>query len=334
MEKRYILGIDAGGTKTHYALYDVQTGAAELLTGTCANHEGLAGSYAELETLLAENLQKLLARWQLKPQEIAGAGFGMAGVDTQRQHAIISDIFTCLGFPNFALANDGVLGIKAECESGVGVCAVNGSGFSVFGADSQGHTAQIGGLAYLTGDRGGGDYLLHQVVSTVYGSLFKDGAPTMMASRLLNLLNAADKNHLIEQLSEALEGAESKAFCRSVSQLLHTSALEGDAAACSILRSCGTEYARSILALLRQLPELKQQQPLEIVLVGSNFVKSECSLAADTLREVLAQNLPDLSFVIKPIRTQPVVGAVCWGCQTAGLTHVTHAAVSKAFFSK
>lgn len=319
MAKRYILGIDAGATKTHYALYDLTLNEAALYTGGCGNHEGLAGGYAELETVMADGLNHLLGLRGLSAADIDGAGLGVAGVDTQRQHGIISGIFQKLGLKHFGLANDAVLGIKCECESGAGLCAVNGTGFSVLGIDESGETVQIGGLGDWTDDKGGGGYYAQRVFAAVYGQLFKGGRPTAMTEPVLRAAGASGEGDMIEAFSALFESGRRKPFYRELSVILHTCAGEGDPAARAILEESAAEYAAALAGVLRRLPSLAKDRT-EIVLVGSNFTRCECPLVQTRIEERLQEAFPNTQIVIRTVNTEPVAGALFWGCAQAGLS--------------
>jgi Predicted N-acetylglucosamine kinase len=67
----YVLGVDGGGTKTHYALYHPQTNHLDVLTAGPSNHEGMPGSFAQLKNELGENIYALLSKNHLAPDDIA-----------------------------------------------------------------------------------------------------------------------------------------------------------------------------------------------------------------------------------------------------------------------
>ncbi len=318
MERRYILGIDAGATKTHYALYDLRTGRLALLTGRASNHECLPGGYEEMYGLLTRNLDALLACWGLAPGDIAGAGVGMGGVDTRRQHRVIADFFGRYGLGRFALANDGLLGVKAECESGAGVCAINGSGFCVLAADADGHTAQVGGFGDFSGDKGGGSYIVMRGLACVYDELMKGGEKPAMTGEALRLLGASGADEYVEALSRYMEGEDVRKERKALSMMVHDCAGRGDAQARRILMECGREYARSVHGVLLALPALARK-PVEIILVGSVFVHASCTLCRDAMEEQLRALRPELRYRIRPICTEPVAGALYWGCELAGV---------------
>ena len=315
MSTRYLMGIDAGATKTAYALYDSQTRITRLHYAGCGNHERLAGGYDELRKMMTAQIGQLCQAAGIAPEDIGGAGLGIAGVDTARQHRIISDIFAGIGLKQFHLGNDALLGIKAECETGI--CAVNGTGFSILGIDDQGNTAQMGGLDELTGDQGGGRFYAERGIEAVYRALEKEGPKTRLTEGTLRLLGIDDGALFIEALSEANEGAGQGDFRKGISILVHTCAAEGDAVAEEILRSSGREYAACVLGVLRHLPRLAAKGEVNLILVGSCFLRSASDLTKRTMEQVLREKRPEVAFRIRPIQTDPVVGGLLWAREAA-----------------
>ena len=224
MQHRYLLGIDAGATNTRCALYDMQTNRTWLLMGGCGNHECLDGGYDEFAALMGDLIRQLCACAGIEPSQISSAGLGIAGVDTIRQHALISDIFRSIGLSHFALDNDAVLGIKAECESCTGICAVNGTGFSVYGIDALGRTAQVGGFGYKTGDKGGGGYYAERAIEHIYRQIDKGGPQTLMTSRALEQLQISDPFMFMEAVSEMLESTRDEELSLQMTKILHACA--------------------------------------------------------------------------------------------------------------
>lgn len=317
MAERYLLGIDAGATKTAYALYDLRTGETLLLYGGCGNHEGMAGGYTELREVMETHLCRLCRAAGIQPADIDSAGLGIAGVDTRRQHGIISEIFRGIGLSRFALGNDAILGVKAECPAGI--CAVNGTGFSVYGVDDLGNTAQVGGLGDYTGDQGGGGFFAQRAVEAVYRALEKNGPETAMTGEMLALLGIADSALFVEAVSERLESERSDVFRKDLSVLLHRCAGAGDEAAAEILRASGREYAASVLGVLRRLPRLAENGSVELILVGSCFLRASCDLARRTLEQELKRQRPEVDFHIRPIQTDPAAGGLLWAREIAGI---------------
>lgn len=313
-EKRYFLGLDGGGTKTHGAIYDRLRGEIFLIVGGPTNHEVLENGLEALPEVLKNLLDRLLCEAGIKMDNLSAAAFGIGGVDTPMQHDIIAGMIKNLGIGSFVLSNDSYLGIKTECSEGYGISAVNGSGYSVTGINHNGEMLQIGGHGQMTGDKGGGCYLVPAAISRVYGELYKQGPRTQMTDRLLELLSIKEKEMLCQAVALRII-KDAPSFYKSVSRILYRSAAEGDKEALSILEESGKDYACTIKCIAQ---ELQIPRPVPVVLVGSQFTRCEFPYAI----QVLKRELDHENYQVKTISTLPVAGAIIWALETAGI-HVS-----------
>lgn len=110
----YVIGVDGGGTKTHYALFDIEGNFVNLLTGGPSSHEVYPGGFADSRLEIQGCISKLLKQNQLKPEDIGYGVFGIAGVDIKKQHDEVSRIITETGLKDFEVMNDAFLGIKVS----------------------------------------------------------------------------------------------------------------------------------------------------------------------------------------------------------------------------
>lgn len=308
-----VLGVDAGGTKTHFALLDAAGRLVDHQTAGPGNHEAMPNGFADLQLFLEKELRSFLARSGATPAAIARAVFGMAGVDTRRQHEIISEILRDLGLSSFILCNDAFLGIKSGCPSGFGVCAVNGTGFSVGGIDRHGRMLQIGGMGDYTGDEGGGGMLRAHVIRSVYEQLYKDAPETGLQKRLFNLIGITDPDDFPEILFR--EMAEGRCITKDIVQLAFDAANEGDAVAIGLLDKSGMEYARSIQSAVKRLDFGPETTPLEIALAGSLFTKALCPRTRDTMLRKLQEWNPRREIRVTLLTAPPVAGAALWALE-------------------
>jgi len=76
--KQYVLGVDGGNTKTHYALFDETGALVSFLHRGTASHEALAGGYDAMERELAESLNLVLTPQGLTVGDLAFAVFGLS----------------------------------------------------------------------------------------------------------------------------------------------------------------------------------------------------------------------------------------------------------------
>ena len=306
---QYVLGVDGGGTKTHCAVFDLQGRKKGLLQWGPTNHESLSGGFDELRTELEKMLGVLLKECGLHLGDIAFGALGMAGVDTRRQHAVISGILREIGLKDFILCNDAFLGVKAGCPGGSGICAINGTGFSVAGIDPAGGMLQIGGIGQLSGDIGGGGHIAGAMVGRVYNSLFKGAAETLMTKLLFQVLGITSKYDFMDAVNEKVVGGEVSR--QQLCKLVFEAANREDAAAWELLDAVGNEYANAVNGMLREL-DFSKAPTVEIVLAGSVFVKGENSRAVDTMVGKIRTAWPEKSISFHRLMQPPVAGAVVW----------------------
>lgn len=311
--KKYVIGVDGGGTKTHCALFDLEGNRVDILEWGTTNHEALRGGYEELKVELGKVLNGLLVKNNIGVHDLHRSVFGMAGVDTEYQHKKISSIIKELGIQDFILCNDSFLGIKAGCKNGYGICAINGTGFSVTGIDTKGNMLQIGGQGEWTGDIGGGGYLTVAVIRSVYDYLFKGRDKTIMVEMLFNELQVTSRQDFMNTVSLRMQYDE-KSLSKKVCMILYEAANCYDAVALRLLEIMGIEYGRCIGIILEEL-DFKVANKVEIVLAGSQFVKGENPHAIEIIKESLNEKKYGFELDVKLLSRPCVAGAVVWALE-------------------
>ena len=312
---KYVLGVDGGGTKTHCAIFDRDRNSIDLINWGTTNHECLKGSFQELKEELRKLFSLVLNENNVNMNELGKCVFGLSGVDTKSQHAEISAIISELGIKEFILCNDAFLGIKAGCSKGYGVCVINGTGCTVAGISPSGRMLQIGGQGYLTGDKGGGGYLGMTAISSVYDFLFKGGDYTCMTDILFNELKINSKYDFIDTITERLNSKtiNSSELCKVV----FFAANMGDNLALQLLESMGSEMARSVNGIIREL-KIDEAAELDIVLAGSINVKGENSAAINRFKQDVLTKNQNRKIDFKILKQPPVAGAIIWALEGVG----------------
>ena len=311
----YVLGVDGGATKTNCAIFDIKGNIIDLISWGPTNHEHFKQGFKDLKTELERMIAYALQKNGMDKDGLAKSVFGLAGVDTKRQHATVSEVIKEIGINHYILCNDAYLGVKAGCESGYGICAINGTGFSTAGIDPQGEMLQIGGQGELSGDCGGGGYIGRSAVKYVYNSLFKDSRPSLMSEMFFELLGIDTKYDFLESLTQALD--EGKHSIKEFNRLVFAAANKGDKPALEILKNVADEYARSINALISHL-NFSKSDNLEIVLTGSIFTKGENPFMTDSLQETVLSKNDDRKIIFRTLDIKPVAGAVIWALEDIG----------------
>ncbi len=308
----FVLGVDGGGTKTQCALYDINGKQIDIVNWGPTNYETMKGGFQALKEEIGKLISFILDKNGLQLGDIKRSVFGLAGVDTQYQHGIISGILDELGLKNHILCNDAYLGVKAGTKSGYGICAINGTGCTVVGIDAEGNMIQIGGFGAISGDRGGGGYLGKCAVSAVYDFLYRDGSSTNMKDIIFELLNINSKSDFMNAI---VDGTHSKSFrIKDFNRVVFKAANLGDRVALDILEDMGRGYARSINSAIRRLNFCKSDV-LEVVLAGSIYVKGENPAAINSLKEDVILSNRNINIDFHVLEKPPVMGAVLWALE-------------------
>ena len=303
------MGMDAGATKSHLALFDTTGSFVDFDRWGPLNHETLPGSFAQFEDELGQFVMRVLSRNGITLDQVSYSVFGLGGVDTRKQHCIVSEILKKRGFKRFTLANDAFLGVFAGSPAGTGICAINGSGCTLAGINKEGKMFQIGGVGYISADYGGGGMMGEKAVSAVYSELFRRGEPTRLTPALFNKLGITVKYDFVERIYEKTDdGSFDAAAC---AKMLFEAVIENDRVAAGILRDIAASYASGISCMIEEM-RFDRAEEINIVLAGSVFVKSEHPLLIDTVMERVNQDNPGYCIKYTRLNVPPVAGAVIW----------------------
>ena len=310
--KKYVLGMDGGATKTHAALFDIDGNKVDMLEWGPTNHEVLDGGFDGFRKEMKDLLSSLFSRNSITAGDIVSSAFGMAGVDTRKQHKIISGIIENLGIKDFVLFNDAYLGVKAGCPSGVGICVINGSGCTIAGINAEGKMIQIGGQGSLTRDVGGGGSIGMEAIRCVYDHLFRLEPYTILKDMLFEKLQISSKYDFMEVMPEALSSGIISAG--EIGKMVFEAANKGDETAISILEFVGKSLGKSVNGAIHEL-NFKDGDVIEVVLAGSVNVKGSNPSLVNAIKKEVTDKNPDKKFEFIILQQPPVAGAVIWALQ-------------------
>jgi len=313
--QKYFLGVDGGNTKTDYLLCTVEGKFVDLLhTGTCS-HECFDDGYDGMERAMRSQLTELLSRNGITIADIAAAGFGLAGADLPYQVVELKKRVEAIGFTRYGLANDGILGIKGASQSGVGLCAVNGTGTVVVGINQHSDILQVGGVGYLTGDFAGGGYIRDQIITALYAFHYRCGDDSAMFAPLLQLLNAKQEN-LIETVCDwnFLSGNT-----KEIIKIGAQAAIDGDAVAQNIFDNVGISIAKSAAGAIKRLSFDgfgAIENPIDIVQVGSIWHKIPYQGMSEAFLKTVQELSGRVCRIVK-LEATAAVGGVFWAKEIA-----------------
>ncbi|MBK8046733.1 MAG: ATPase [Anaerolineales bacterium] len=304
---RYYLGVDIGGTKSHALVADEHGNALGLGHAGAGNHEVVG--YDGLRSVLCAITSQALGNAGVTIEQIAGAGFGVAGYDWPSEREATLEAIGILGLnAPVEAVNDTIIGLLAGAEAGWGIALVGGTSNNCRGWDRQGREGRVLGNGLWFGEYGGAAEILMKAVQEIAKMWTLRGPETALAPAFVQFAGARDVEDFLEGISQ-----EQYELSYGAAPLVFAVAAAGDPVAIDVLRWAGEELGSLVIGVVRQLN--LQQEQFDVVLVGSTFKGG--ALLLDPLQRTVWQEAPGARFVA--LQAPPVVGAVLLGMRTAGL---------------
>jgi N-acetylglucosamine kinase-like BadF-type ATPase len=297
MSERYVIGIDAGGTKTVGLLADE---GGNIITKARADGANLVvhGELA-VEKTFYQLIQDLES-----PGPIAAICLGMAGVDREEDQDLVREVMRRLGKEHAVrIVPDPMIALVAGAPDGIGIVVVAGTGSVAYGVDPSGQTARAGGWGYLLGDEGSAFWLGHAAARQGIRAIDGTGPATTLLDRIANELDIEVPDDLVTWFYDE------ERFRYRVANLAHVveeAANKGDEIASSLLDRAAQHLARTGRAVTRQL---EFDEPYPFVLAGGVF--KACPSLFRRLEAIL--DLPQAQAV--RLEGEPALGAVTLALQ-------------------
>ena len=305
---QYFLGVDVGSTKTHALVADETGQALGFGQAGAGNHEVV--EYDGLNAALNTSTDLALAAAGLAKEQLAGAGFGVAGYDWPSERAATLGAVSTLGLQAPVEAvNDALLGVLARAEGGWGVAVVSGTGCNCWGWDkTRTHVGQVTGHGERMGEGTGSGELVDMALKKVAHEWTRRGPTTALTPVLIRQAGAQDLSDLLEGVVEGRYELSATA-----APLVFQTAAAGDPVALELVRWAGAELGELANAVIRQLGF--EALTFDVVQIGSMYDGSPL------LTEVMRQTIHTLAPGARLVRltVPPVVGAVVLGMEVGGL---------------
>jgi len=280
---RYVLGIDAGGTKTVGLLADEQGRVVAEARGGGANLQ----TQGELEVeKVFDGIIETLGR----DHTISALCLGIAGVDRPHDESVIRGILRRLGYRDgVRVVNDATIALAAGAPDRVGIVVLAGTGSIAFGADRTGRTARSGGYGFLLADEGSGYWLGHQILRAAVRSADGRGPSTLLERLVFEAFGVGSVPDLIPHVYE--KGLP-KHRIAALAPLVEQARVRGDTLAMELVDRAGRELALAARAVHRQIDLGDALFPVVlagVVIVAMGFIV--VNLLLDLLYTVLDPRL-------------------------------------------
>lgn len=304
---RYFLGIDVGSSKTHALIADENGRCIGFGKAWGGNHQVVG--YDGLDAIVQQSFVRACQTANVTADQIAGAGFGVAGYDFPSEREAHLGVIAKLGLPcPVDVVNDGVNGLLAGTTHGIGINVTAGSGVNCCGLGPNGEIGRIVGNGSSFGEFGGGIEIVWKGLHMVNYAWIERIPPTTLTAIYLDAAGAKDELDLMEGLSN-----KRYHLFPYIAIKIFEVARAGDKAALEVVHWAGQELGWLAVSVARQIG--MENDEVEIVQSGSVFDGGE--LLTNPMRRVIFQHVPQAR--ITRLDGPPVVGPVLLGMQVAGV---------------
>jgi N-acetylglucosamine kinase-like BadF-type ATPase len=293
----YVLGIDAGGTKTVCLIADERGTIVAEGHGPGANLH--AAGELEVEKVLHQVMETALEDHDVTPAAIC---LGMAGVDREEEARTVRAIMRRIGrHARVLVVNDALVALVAGAQDAPGIVIISGTGSIVYGRNAAGEAARAGGWGHMIGDEGSGYWIGREALAAVMRAADGRGPVTQLTDEILRHFGVADVSLLTRIVYDRDVPRMSVA---AVGPIVEQAVRAGDAVATRILEHAAEELVLGAGSVTSKL-EMR----------GDAFT---FFLAGGVFRVVpwLADDLPHRLVEVAPrsqvqlLEVEPAVGAV------------------------
>ena len=243
----HFIGVDGGGTKTAFSLYDGDLRRIDTLQGP-TSHFAQAGLDGMLR-VLADGIGTLARR---NGVEDYGIGFGLAGYGAQRsvRERIEECVGKVAGGHPFELVSDGQAARAAALDLADGIVLVSGTGSIGYGVRG-GIERRCGGWGYQVGDEGSGWWIGKRLLAAFARESDGRSPRGALHDVVMRELTLSEEYDVIGYVRDTLGDDRTKVA--ALGRLAAEAARQGDPVARAIYEDAARELAQLARALVDEL---------------------------------------------------------------------------------
>ncbi|MCQ2484393.1 MAG: hypothetical protein MJ168_03555 [Clostridia bacterium] len=304
----YYIGIDGGGTKTAYALFDEEKNMVAMVKGPGSNHENMEGSFDEAADIIWAGIKSLLKEANITLHDVKFTLMGLAGIDHPFQHDEMQKRLLDYGLEDFEIFNDGFIVVKAGSTGAAAIGYNCGTGTCCNSIDSEGKMLQLAGLGDFSGDMGNGHWIAMQTYKMVYDDVYLGLRKTAVTKMVFDEYNLASKEEFLALVSK-FEEDDADTFIMRLIDFFFDAAKLSDKVVLDVIDMMAERGAALISAHLNTLNFA--DETVEVVLSGSIHTKLPSEIYINALMRK-AEDMSGRKLKFIKLDKPPVTGCVNW----------------------
>jgi N-acetylglucosamine kinase-like BadF-type ATPase len=291
-QKRYVIGVDGGGSKTHVLLVGLDGSVVSESSGGHTNLQ-VVGITQAARTLI-ELILELCKKENCLPESLQNVVLGLSGAGRASDKTALLDALhkmsTKKKFPlkNIVVETDARIALEAAFAGESGIVVIAGTGSIALYCTEDGKILRAGGWGKILGDEGSGYAIAKSALNAVLRQFDSRGEKTILTKKMLEHYSLSAVEELIPKVYQ--EGADLPSFTPKVFE----AAFERDRIANSILIESANELATLVRVLVMQV---RPKKKLPVALMGG-LIETE-NIYSKLVKEKIIRSLPHI-VVQKP----------------------------------
>jgi N-acetylglucosamine kinase-like BadF-type ATPase len=277
----FIIGVDAGGTKTEAVVYDEQGNSIKQVVTGFGN---LLINFDEAMRNLTKAIDACTE--ELSMNDCIGIYLGVAGIESGNLQQVVEETLSNKYNVHVEAMNDAFIAHAALLQGDNGILTIAGTG-SIALAMKDGASATAGGWGHLLGDEGSGYWISMQAFKAMIADEDEGKPVSSLSKKILAELDMKEVSDILGFIYN-----EPKASIAKFVPLVVEKASLGNTLAVQILQQAGVDLARTTIQAARKV---RLENPIKIGLRGGILTNVE--LVNNAFVEEIKKSVKQAIFV-------------------------------------
>ena len=287
----YLIGIDAGGTKSELIAYDLEDNVLYQATGGFGNPAvNLDKTINNVISIIGDCIS------ELGKEKLSFISIGMAAVETGNYAELIKKyVESTYGIKTLVL-NDAEMACKAYFGDKDGILAIAGTGSSCY-VQKDGHGEMVGGWSHILGDEGSGYYTVINAFKNIVCRIDRNMPFDNLSKKILTKIGGSSRSEVMEFIYN-----NEKVTIASLFPIIVESSLEGDPCAVSLLENAGRDLAELTYTAYRK----KDFKEKAIIGIKGGVFHNSCCVISSYINE-LQKSISNFDIISEDISATKAV---------------------------